>query len=80
MEMNVNNFEGQTIHKEIDHALYNISDAILPEKFYGNKFRIRQWEMELYLAHLKLYNYFSEDKPVNHVENIDVFILANVEA
>lgn len=58
----------------------NFSDAILPGKFDENNFWIWQREMEQYLSHLKLDKYLSEDKPVNHVGNTDVLILASEEA
>ncbi|KAL0742445.1 hypothetical protein Bca4012_083958 [Brassica carinata] len=79
MLMNLNNFDGHANHKEMDYELCSISDPILPDTFDGNNFHIWQREMDLYLTHLKLDKYLSDDKPVNPADNTDVFNLASEE-
>lgn len=59
------------------NELCNITDAILPDKFDGNSFQIWKREMILYLSHLKLDKYLSEDNPLNYVGYNDVFISAS---
>ncbi|KAF8089166.1 hypothetical protein N665_0516s0024 [Sinapis alba] len=78
--MNLNNFDEQANYKAVDNELCSISDPIQPDKFDGNIFCIWKQEMELYLTHLKLDKHLTEDKPVNHVANTDVFNLASQKA
>ena len=61
MQMNFRKFDGQENLKAVDYEMCSIWYSILPDKFDGKKFRIWQWEMELYLSHLKL------DKNLNDV-------------
>ena len=62
--------EGQTSQKAMEKVWVLLLLEMLYEKFDGKS---------LYLIYLKLDNYLSEDKLVNHVGSTDVFILAIVK-